>query len=118
MARILVAEDEKSIRFLLTTILQKQGYQLTVVENGQQALDALDSSYNLLITDVKMPVMDGIQLVIAARERGYLFPIIVTSAYPTEAIEALEFGAQTFLTKPFTHQALVQAVRGCLNGNA
>ena len=71
MLKILIAEDDRELRQLFSHVLLRNGYTVTGVSNGRQALDALDADYfDMIISDVMMPVMDGYQLVRQLREAG------------------------------------------------
>jgi len=102
--RVLVVDDEASIRDLLTKTLALAEYEVEDAIDGRAALTRLKaSSYDLLITDLKMPGMDGLALIRDARRLAPALPIIIMTAFSTEAsaIEAVNLGVQGYLTKPF-----------------
>ena len=103
-ARVLVVDDEKSMRDLLTITLEKAGYDVTAAEGGEAAIEAIrKDSFDTIITDLRMPRVDGMQVLRAARD---LSPetavIVVTAVASTEtAVEAMKLGAYDYITKPF-----------------
>jgi excisionase family DNA binding protein len=102
--RILVVDDEASIRELLSRVLQLAEYQVDVAPDGPRALELLrEFQYDLLLTDLKMPGMDGLTVVREARRYRSDLPVIIITGYSTEAaaIEALNLGVSGYLTKPF-----------------
>ena len=81
MFQILIAEDDNELRQLFGKVLTKQGYAVTGVSNGKEALDALDSGYyDMIISDIMMPVMDGYEMVRAIREVGNNIPVLMITA--------------------------------------
>lgn len=113
---ILVADDEPEIRELLGEYLSARGHQVRTAEDGQKALSMLDEFHaDVLLTDVKMPVMEGVDLVRAVKERGGAIGIVVMTGFPTidTATTAMKMGASDYLLKPFrlrdVHAALVSA---------
>lgn len=81
MLKILIAEDDRELRHLFTHVLVKNGYTVKGVGNGQEALDALDKDYyDLIVTDIMMPVMDGYGLVRLLRESGSATPVLMITA--------------------------------------
>jgi excisionase family DNA binding protein len=102
--RILVVDDEASIRDLLSKALALADYDVDTAPDGQTALGRLRSGrYDLLITDLKMPGMDGLTLIREARQLTPALPVVIITAYSTEAsaIEAINLGVSGYLTKPF-----------------
>jgi two-component system response regulator ResD len=115
-ARILVVEDEPSIREVVSLYLRRAGYQVTVVDNGQAALDALASQLpDLVVLDLMLPRVDGLEITRWLRERGDT-PIIMLTARREERdrIAGLEMGADDYVVKPFSPQELVSRVRAVL----
>lgn len=111
--RVLLADDDQSLRRVLQFKLEKHGYQVTAVENGKQALSELDlAHYDLLLSDIKMPKMDGIQLLEKARMRQPDLKIILITAHATvdQAVQAVKMGAFDYITKPFEDDALFVAL--------
>lgn len=102
--KILVADDEPSIRDLLAKTLALAEYDVEAVPDGRSAVGRLRTgSYDLLITDLKMPGMDGLALIREVRRLTPTLPVIIITAYSTEAtaIEAINLGVHGYLTKPF-----------------
>jgi excisionase family DNA binding protein len=102
--RVLVVDDEAGIRELLSKTLALADYDVEAVADGRSAVLRLRAgTYNLLITDLKMPGMDGLSLIRDARRLTPELPIIIITAYSTEAsaIEAIDLGVTGYLTKPF-----------------
>src|SRR5262245_11660876 len=80
--RILVVEDEESLRMLLSSLLEEEGYEVVTATDGETALQMLvDSNFDLAICDVRMPKIDGWGFLDALRERGQQPPVIMMSAY-------------------------------------
>src|ERR1700742_2637101 len=115
-SRILVVDDETQITRVLKTTLQSQGYEVKTASDGESALDlAMDWIPDLIITDLSMPRMTGIELCRAVRERSQV-PIIVLSVREEEKnkIDALDAGADDYVTKPFSVNELLARVRANL----
>jgi len=111
--RILVVDDEAQITRVLRTALQSNGHEVTVAHDGMQALDEfMKAQPELVITDLAMPGVDGIELTREIRERSQV-PIIVLSVRSHDAskVEALDVGADDYMTKPFSIQELLARVR-------
>ena len=102
--RILVVDDEEPVRELVAKTLASADYDVDTASNGAEALTRLKASeYDLLITDLKMPGMDGLSVIREARRQSTDMPIVIITGYSTEAsaIEAINLGVQGYLTKPF-----------------
>jgi two-component system response regulator ResD len=115
-ARILVVEDEPSIREVVSLYLGRAGYQVTVVADGRAALDSLASQLpDLVVLDLMLPEVDGLEITRWLRERGDT-PIIMLTARREERdrIAGLEMGADDYVVKPFSPQELVSRVRAVL----
>jgi two-component system response regulator AtoC len=114
MRRVLVVDDEENIRLVLRTLLKKHGYEVEVAEEGTGALTALDSfDPDVILTDVRMPKMGGLDLLAALREKKHPATVIVMSAYGNVdlAIEAMKAGAYDYVSKPFKPDEIVLALR-------
>jgi two-component system, NtrC family, response regulator AtoC len=114
MRRVLVVDDEENIRLVLRTLLKKHGYEVEVAEEGEGALAALDSfDPDVILTDVRMPKMGGIDLLAALRAKQHPATVIVMSAYGNVdlAIEAMKAGAYDYVSKPFKPDEIVLALR-------
>ncbi|MFQ5949481.1 MAG: response regulator, partial [Nitrospiria bacterium] len=115
--RILVVDDEPHIRFLCEEILTRHGYLPTSTQNARAALDAASNkSFDLLMTDISMPDMDGLQLLRSIREHQADLPAIIITGRGRldDAIRSLRMGAQGFILKPFTQQVLLQSIQETL----
>ncbi len=102
--RILVVDDEGSIRDLLARTLALAEYDVDTAADGRAALDRLrQESYDLLIADLKMPGIDGLSVIREAKRYNASLPVIIITGYSTEsaAIEAVNLGVSGYLTKPF-----------------
>jgi DNA-binding NtrC family response regulator len=102
--RILIVDDEEGMRRLLSRVLTREGYETSTVANGVEALRLVASErFDLVVTDIKMPEMDGLQLLQELKAFEPLLPIIVITAYGTieNAVQALRSGAYDYIAKPF-----------------
>jgi two-component system nitrogen regulation response regulator GlnG len=107
--RILVADDEESMRWVLSKALRKKGYSVDLAADGNQALRQVrEQSYDLVIVDIKMPGMTGLELLDKARElRPDLLVVVMTAeASMKNAVEAMKRGAYDYITKPFDLEVL------------
>ena len=114
--RILVVDDEPQITRVLRTSLSSQGYDIRVANNGETALEILkDWTPDLVITDLAMPIMDGVELCRRLRAKSEV-PIIVLSVRGEERtkVQALDAGADDYVTKPFGINELLARVRASL----
>ena len=112
--RILVADDERSIRELLAIVLKREGYDVLLAENGRTAIAALEKEpIDLLISDIKMPDMSGVEVLRAAKRIDPdVLGIMITAFASTEtAVEAMRLGACDYLSKPFDIDLLKMKVR-------
>lgn len=118
---ILIVDDEEGLREGLGKLLEDEGYVVLCAETGEEALDVLQQSrIDLVLTDMRMPGMDGIELLKKIRERyGDLGVIILTGYGQIESyIEAMNFGAIEYVSKPFKIKELKFIVNKVLSGNA
>ncbi len=118
--RILVTDDDKIVRKICQTALEGAGFAVDFAENGQLALDKIiEADYDLLLTDMEMPVMDGMALLEKLREIPVAPPVIMFTAhsYVPHAVKALTRGAYDFVTKPFMADQLVASVNRCLDAH-
>ena len=112
--RILVADDERSLRELLAIVLRREGYDVQLAESGDTALAALKRGpVDLLISDIKMPDMSGVEVLRAAKASDASVPAIMMTAYASTetAVEAMRLGACDYLIKPFDLDELKLKVR-------
>jgi DNA-binding response OmpR family regulator len=120
-AKILVVDDEKVARKSLADILRLEGYDVTEVEEGPKALDLLkEESYDLMLLDIRMPGMDGIEVMQKATESSPDTEIIMLTAHGSmeSAVESLRFGAHDYLIKPSSPQEILSSVAGALARHA
>ena len=117
MNHILVVEDDSEICGLYARVLMKNGYQVTGVANGQQALDAIDQNYyDLIISDIMMPVMNGYELVRALRENGCNIPVMMITAKDAFDDKRRGFlsGSDDYMVKPIDVNEMVLRVGALL----
>jgi DNA-binding response OmpR family regulator len=115
-SRILVVEDEPSIREVVSLYLRRAGYDVSVVADGRAALESLSAQTpDLVVLDLMLPEVDGLEITRWLRERGDT-PIIMLTARRDEPdrIAGLEMGADDYVVKPFSPQELVSRVRAVL----
>ena len=118
METILVVDDEKNYRVVLSAFLSGEGYEMLTAESAQEALEAVDSvDLDLVLTDMKMPVMDGIELLKQIKEKNPHLPVVMMTAYGTveKAVEAMQLGAFNFIQKPFQNETLKQMVHNAVS---
>jgi two-component system response regulator AtoC len=114
MRRVLVVDDEENIRLVLRTLLKKYGYEVEVAEEGEGALRALDAfDPDVILTDVRMPRMGGLDLLAALKAKQHPATVIVMSAYGNVdlALEAMKAGAYDYVSKPFKPDEIILALR-------
>ncbi len=107
--RILFVDDDPSLRTVVAIALAKDGHQVDLAKDGEEALELFAAgAYDLVIQDVRMPGMNGLELLGRLREAGPLVPVVVMTAYSTWdiAVEAMRLGAFDYLKKPFDNDAL------------
>jgi two-component system, NtrC family, response regulator AtoC len=114
MRRVLVVDDEENIRLVLRTLLKKHGYDVEVADSGEAALAALEAfDPDVILTDVRMPRMGGLDLLGALKAKQHSATVIVMSAYGNVdlAIDAMKAGAYDYVSKPFKPDEIVLALR-------
>ena len=115
--RVLVVDDEEGIRDLLSKTLELADYEVHLAADGRSALERLRvTPYDLLITDLRMPGVDGLTVIREARRLKSDIPVIIITGYSTEAtaIEAIDVGVQGYLTKPFRVPRVLNAAAKAL----
>ena len=117
MLKILIAEDDRELRQLFSHVLTRNGYRVTGVSNGQEALDAMDTDfYDMIISDIMMPVVDGYELVRQLREVGNTTPILMITA--RDAFDDMRMGFQSgvddYMVKPINVNEMVLRVQALL----
>lgn len=119
MASILVVDDELSMREFLKILLEKEGYSISIAQRAQEALDLIGQQhFDLVISDIKMPVMGGLDLLQTLRQQGINIPVILITAYasPEDAVSAMKGGAFDYITKPFNVDEIKAVIRTSLAG--
>jgi len=114
METILIVDDEKNYPLILSAILEGEGYETLTANSGHQAMEILrNSDVDLILADLKMPVMDGIELLDQIKARDADIPVIMMTAHGTveKAVEAMQKGADNFIQKPFDNEQLVIFVK-------
>ncbi len=120
-ARVLIADDEASLRKVLSSALKREGYDIVAVKNGDEALEVLEASiqpdtgepFSLVISDVRMPGLDGLTLLGRIKKRFKDLPVVLLTAHGTVdlAVQALKQGAFDFITKPYERDELLTIVK-------
>src|SRR5438552_18819126 len=99
--RILVVDDDESILTLLDSLFSEEGYVVGVASHGRQALESLErSTFDVVLTDMSMPVMDGWELARALKDRGASIPLVVMTAGRSVATVAVDVDAAAYIGKP------------------
>jgi two-component system, NtrC family, response regulator AtoC len=114
MRRILIVDDEENIRLVLKTLLAKQGYSVELAESGEAALEKLEKfDPDVILTDVRMPKMGGLDLLAAIQAKGHHATVIVMSAYGNVdlALDAMKAGAYDYIGKPFKPDEVILTLR-------
>jgi DNA-binding NtrC family response regulator len=116
--RLLVVDDEPNmLRLLKTILMDKTGYEVTTTNNPLEVSKLLqEAPYDLVITDLKMPLVDGIDLIGIIKNIDANIPIIVITAYGTIELaeEAIQKGAYDFITKPFRKETILITIKRAL----
>ena len=113
-ARILVIDDDESIREVLTSILEDNGYIVDTAENGKEAIKKLEAEfYNLALVDIRLPDMEGTKLLNATKETSPGMVKIMITGYPSlqNTIEAINKGADGYIVKPIKIESLLDTVK-------
>ncbi len=114
MDTVLIVDDEKNYPLILSEVLKEEGYATLTANSGQEALSILaHSDVDLVLTDMKMPVMDGIELLEQIKARDPELPVIMMTAHGTveKAVEAMQKGAYNYILKPFENERLILYVK-------
>jgi two-component system response regulator AtoC len=117
MEKILIVDDNETLRFTLSELLEESGFEHKAVEDGLSALDEIKKNfYDLVILDMRIPGMSGIEILKKIREKDKSLPVIMLTAFGEikTAVEAMKQGAQDFITKPFDNDAMIMAIRKTL----
>lgn len=119
--RILVADDDAVIRDGLHRVLIAEGYEVETVSNGRAALERLEEQrFNLLVTDLKMPGMSGLEVLQSLRACQPELPVVLITGYAAidNAVEAMKNGATDYLSKPFANEELISKVKNAIQSRA
>ena len=103
LKRVLVVDDTKNIRLLLTKCLELEGYEVETASNGQEGYEKIcGGAYNLVFLDIKLPELSGTEVLRRIRAQGIPTPVIIITAYPTvkNAVECTQLGSIAYLQKP------------------
>ncbi len=118
-ARILVVDDEPEITKVLRDLLVFAGFEVETAGNGKQAMSLLSGTrhFDLMITDMKMPEMDGLELLRLTHQLKKTIPVVILTGRPTvdDGIHSLEEGAYDYVLKPFNTETLMVVVKQALN---
>jgi len=119
ICRLLVVDDDPTIREMLDMVLVSEGYEVITAPHGAAALTLLDHiTPDVIVLDMKMPVMDGWQFLRQYRERpGPKVPVLVLTAAQDDKRRAADVGANAYLAKPFTIDDLVRTLDECMRAN-
>ncbi len=114
---ILIVDDEQSLREMLAILLEREGYHVVQAENGIKALEVTErSEFDLIITDMKMPELGGLDLLRQLRERDNDVTVLMMTAFSSteDAVEAMKLGAYDYITKPFKNDEIRLVIKNAL----
>ena len=120
MKKILIVDDEESVRIILRQMLEKGGFAVATAINGEDALNKLkEEVYDMLITDINMPVMDGVALLQKSKNSFPTMPVIFITAYGKDKIilDAMKIGLADYIEKPFRMDTVIDTVKHHIGGN-
>ena len=118
MEKILIVDDNETLRYTLTELLEESGFECKAVEDGSAALDEVkDTLYGLVILDMRLPGMSGLEILKKIKESDPSLPVIMLTAFGDikTAVECMKQGAQDFITKPFDNDAMIITIKNRLN---
>lgn len=110
METILIVDDEKNYPLILSAVLEEENYETLTANSGEEALKIMaNADVDLVLTDMKMPVMDGIELLKRIKEMDKDLPVIMMTAHGTvdKAVEAMQKGAYSYILKPFDNERMI-----------
>jgi len=113
MSKILLVDDDIELTDLLAEVLRLTGFEVEVANNGQEALDKLNASHQLVLLDIMMPVLNGIETLKKIRQTSNV-PVMMLTARGEEIDRGLELGADDYLPKPFNDRELVARIKAIL----
>ena len=117
MARLMIVDDERSVRELIARYTQTQGHESVTYSTGRAAIDAFDQSKpDLLLVDLRIGDMDGLEVIKACKEKSPSLPVIMITGHGSveTAVEAMRLGAYDYLTKPFELDDLGRTIQAAL----
>ncbi len=115
---ILIVDDELSMREFLAILLEKAGYTTLAAANGKAALQIIENKkLDLVISDIRMPTMNGLDLLAAAKKIDSNLPVVMITAYasPEDAVTAMKNGAYDYITKPFKLDEIRNVIVGAIS---
>jgi len=115
--RILVVDDDESIRKVLATVLEERGYVVDVAENGKEAIKkSFLNFYNLALVDIRLPDMEGVELLTGLKETTPRMIKVIITGYPSlqNAVDAVNKGADGYLIKPFDMKTVLNTTKELL----
>jgi len=118
MTTILIVDDEKSMRDFLKILLAKEGYEVVTAADGEQALNVLaETDVNLVISDIRMPGIDGLELLARIKDSEEDIPVIMITAFasPNDAVQAMKSGAYDYISKPFNVDEIKSVIYAATN---
>jgi DNA-binding NtrC family response regulator len=121
MPDVLIVDDEPRLLRVLRMGLPEHGFNVLTASNGQEALKVLfDKHVDIVVTDVRMPLMDGVEFIYEMERLGIGLPVVVTTAYADvdTAVKTLKHGARDYIRKPFSVDELVQSLHNALKAGA
>jgi DNA-binding NtrC family response regulator len=113
-AKVLIVDDDESIRKALTAVLEEEGYAVDTAQSGKEAIDKCGANfYNLALIDIRLPDMEGTELLNAMRQDMPPMVKIIVTGYPSlsNAIEAVNKGADAYLLKPLAMDEVLKTIR-------
>lgn len=116
-ARIIIIDDDESIRKILSTMLQEEGYTVDTADTGKEGIRKTNENcYNLALIDMKLPDIEGIDLLLKIKDTTPQMRKIIITGFPTiqNAMEAVNRRADAFILKPFEMEKVLQTIRGQL----
>jgi len=119
--RILIVEDEGTLRESLKRVLSREGYVVDAVDSSESALAVIgQKAFDLVVTDIILPGISGMELLKKCRQKNSTLIVIIITAYATieSAVEAIRAGAFEYLVKPIIHEELKAAIEKALAGRA
>ncbi len=115
--RVLVIDDEAIVRVSCERVLVPAGYEVTVTSRGDEAIELLEKEkFDLVLTDLKMPDMDGLEVLKVIKERWPDVQVVIITGYGTisTAVQAIKMGAYEYIEKPFTPEDILEVVNKAL----